>query len=110
VEQKRSKQIDICAKQKREMGNKKLKKDEKKDRENKIKIEVLNEKTQFNEYSGLFSLISNPNLTLVTGTVSVSLLLLKVGILGCVAMDVAPPYWTVLGVISSRCLSPGFPW
>jgi hypothetical protein len=40
----------------------------------------------------------------------VSLSLLKVGMLGCVAMDVAPPYGTVLGEINSGCLIPGFPW
>jgi hypothetical protein len=30
--------------------------------------------------------------------------------LGYVAMDVAPPYQTALGGVSSGYLSPGFPW
>jgi hypothetical protein len=34
--------------------------------------------------------------------------LLKVGMLGCVTMDVSLPYQTMLGAISSRCLSLGF--
>jgi hypothetical protein len=41
----------------------------------------------------------------------VPLSLLKVGMLGCMEMGVAPLYWAALGVrISSGCLSPGFPW
>jgi hypothetical protein len=30
--------------------------------------------------------------------------------LGCVTMDVAPPYQTALGGVGSGCLSPSFPW
>jgi hypothetical protein len=48
-------------------------------------------------------------LAALTGAFSVSLFLLKVGMLGCVAMDIASPYWTVLWGIGSRCLSPVFP-
>jgi hypothetical protein len=44
-------------------------------------------------------------LTLVAGAFSVSLPFLKVGVLGCVAMDVDPSYQTALGGIGSGCLS-----
>jgi hypothetical protein len=40
----------------------------------------------------------------------VSLPLLNVGMLDCMAMDVAPPYQTALGGIHSGCLSPGCSW
>uniref|UniRef100_A0A8B7VJP3 ATP-binding cassette sub-family G member 2-like n=1 Tax=Castor canadensis TaxID=51338 RepID=A0A8B7VJP3_CASCN len=33
-----------------------------------------------------------------------------VRMLDCAAVDVAAPYWTALGIISSECLSPEFPW
>jgi hypothetical protein len=44
------------------------------------------------------------------GTFSESLSLINVGVLCCVSMDVAPPYWTTLGEIGSGYLIPGFPW
>jgi hypothetical protein len=44
----------------------------------------------------------------LAGSLSVSLPLLKVGVLGCVAVDVAPPYQKDLEGISSVCLHPGF--
>jgi hypothetical protein len=47
---------------------------------------------------------------LLTEALSVSLSLLKVGMLDCVAMDVAPSYWTSLRGVGSGCLSPGFSW
>jgi hypothetical protein len=40
----------------------------------------------------------------------VSLSLLKICMLGYVAMDVAHPFWTALGGIRSGCLNLGFPW
>jgi hypothetical protein len=40
---------------------------------------------------------------------SLFLPLLKVAMLGCVAMDFAPPYQTALRGIISGYLSPGFP-
>jgi hypothetical protein len=64
-----------------------------------IKIKTHNkiEKNQLTESSGLFPLISNPGADTLTGTFSMHLSLLKVGMLGCVAMDVAPLYQTALG-------------
>jgi hypothetical protein len=47
---------------------------------------------------------------LLTETFSVSLSLLKVGILGCVAMDIVPPDWTALGRVRSECLCPQLLW
>jgi hypothetical protein len=40
----------------------------------------------------------------------VTLPLLKVGVLGCVAMGVAPPYRTVWQGFGSEGSRPGFPW
>jgi hypothetical protein len=48
--------------------------------------------------------------TLLTGAFSVSLPLIKVVILGCVAMGIPPPYQTAFGGICSGCFSSGFPW
>jgi hypothetical protein len=44
------------------------------------------------------------------GLFPVSLFLLRVGILGCVEMDVAPLCQTALGGIGSGWLSSVFPW
>jgi hypothetical protein len=55
------------------------------------------ERNGFPLTSGLFPLISNTGADLLTGAFPVSLPLLQVGMLGCVAMDVASPYQTPLG-------------
>jgi hypothetical protein len=47
-------------------------------------------------------------LVLLTGAFSLYLYCLKVGMLDCVAMDVALPYQTALGRIVFGCFSPGF--
>jgi hypothetical protein len=66
--------------------------------------------SQFSGCSGLFPPISNPGADTFEGDFSESLPLLEVDVLGCVAMDVAPPYLTALAGIDSMYLSPGFPW
>jgi hypothetical protein len=43
-------------------------------------------------------------LTVLTGALSVSLSLFKAGMLGYVAMDVAPPYQILLEGVGSVCL------
>jgi hypothetical protein len=48
-------------------------------------------------------------MTLLSEAFSVSLSLLKIGMLGCVAVSVAPPYQTALGGIGSGFLSSSFP-
>jgi hypothetical protein len=45
---------------------------------------------------------------LFTRTFNKTLSLLKVGMLGCVTVDLSPPYQTALWGISSGCLNPGF--
>jgi hypothetical protein len=55
-------------------------------------------KNQFTESSGPFSLIPNPGSDHFEGAEkAVSLSLFKVGLLGCVAMDVASPYTDSFG-------------
>jgi hypothetical protein len=47
---------------------------------------------------------------LLTGSFSISLSFLKVGMLACLVMDVAPLCQIALGGVSSGWLSPVFPW
>jgi hypothetical protein len=45
---------------------------------------------------------------LFAGALTKTLSFLKVGMLGCMAMDIVPPYGTAFGGISYGCLSLGF--
>jgi hypothetical protein len=58
-----------------------------------------------NECSRLFPLISSPDADSFDRGFSVSLTLLKVGVLGCMAMDVSAPCWTALGKSSQGVLA-----
>jgi hypothetical protein len=58
----------------------------------KFKIFKFKIKYQFNEYSGLFLLISNSGADAFYKVLTMTLSLLKDGMLDCVAMVVAPSY------------------
>jgi hypothetical protein len=74
----------------------------------KLKKYVCKKIYQFNECSVLFPLIAGSGGYVFTGSLTKTLSLLKVCMLGCMAIDVAPPYQMALGGISSGCLSLGF--
>jgi hypothetical protein len=69
----------------------------------------MGKKQLLNSQSTSSSDIKSKVLVLLIQTFSVYLSLLIVAMLGCVAMDFAPPYQTALRGIISGYLSPGFP-